>query len=743
MASFEWPPTSGGGVQTYPTLSDFPAASANTGQLAIALDTGDLYESYAGSWQLLATPSDTVTTIGTLDSEGSPSANGATINANALILQSASGTAPGLVNTTTQTFAGQKTFSTGLTGTLTGHATLDVTTASLGTTTEATSAVLTLSGWTDATVGSPTIQVKQSGTSSPGYLSAADWNTFNGKQAAGSYITALTGDGTASGPGSAVFTLANVNTNTGTFASVTVNAKGLVTAAAALSGDATTSGAALTLASVNSNTGTFASATFNAKGLATAAANLSGDITTTGSAATLATVNSNVGSFTYASITVNGKGLVTAASSGAGPLINPMTTLGDIIYGGASGTPTRLPGNTTTTPEFYTSTGAAGSATAPTLTGSTGSGSVVLATSPTLVTPVLGTPSSGTLTSCTLFSGLTTEGLMYATSSSAATSTAAGTTGQIAMATTSSPPTWATVPGNSSILKSPTVQSFSSVASQTGVVIDVTTTGVTATAGAVYTNNGHSYTLLNSVVSSTGPLFFSGTSLWSGTSFALSSGTGPSNIVASQSFYIHASGTYTLPTSPSPLYIQIELVGAGGGGGGSSSSAANNGASGANGGTTTFGTSLVYAAGGGGGAGSGGGGGGTSTINSPAMTAVAAQGTSGAGGAFGLVNPPGGDGGGSLLYGAPGQGSGGGGGGSNAVGAGSGGQGGGGASGSTAGIGAGGGGAGGYAKAIVSTPSGTYSFSVGTGGQFGSAGTVGFNGGSGASGAVVVTEYYQ
>ena len=35
------------------------------------------------------------------------------------------------------------------------------------------------------------------------------------------------------------------------------------------------------------------------------------------------------------------------------------------------------------------------------LTGSTGSGAFVGATSPTLITPVLGTPSSGTLTNCT------------------------------------------------------------------------------------------------------------------------------------------------------------------------------------------------------------------------------------------------------------------------------------------------------------------------------------------------------
>lgn len=46
-------------------------------------------------------------------------------------------------------------------------------------------------------------------------------------------------------------------------------------------------------------------------------------------------------------------------------LINPMTTLGDTIYGGASGAPTRLAGNTTTTREFLTSAGVAGAATAP------------------------------------------------------------------------------------------------------------------------------------------------------------------------------------------------------------------------------------------------------------------------------------------------------------------------------------------------------------------------------------------
>lgn len=47
-----------------------------------------------------------------------------------------------------------------------------------------------------------------------GALSSTDWSTFNGKQAAGNYITALTGDVTATGPGSVASTIAaNVVTN--------------------------------------------------------------------------------------------------------------------------------------------------------------------------------------------------------------------------------------------------------------------------------------------------------------------------------------------------------------------------------------------------------------------------------------------------------------------------------------------------------------------------------------------------
>lgn len=73
-----------------------------------------------------------------------------------------------------------------------------------------------------------------SGSENP-VTSGGVFTALAGKQAAGNYITALTGDGTATGPGSATFTLATINSNVGTYNNVTVNAKGLITAASNIS----------------------------------------------------------------------------------------------------------------------------------------------------------------------------------------------------------------------------------------------------------------------------------------------------------------------------------------------------------------------------------------------------------------------------------------------------------------------------------------------------------------------------
>ncbi len=71
-------------------------------------------------------------------------------------------------------------------------------------------------------------------------VTSAIQTQLNGKQATGNYITALTGDGTASGPGSVAFTLATVNSNVGSFGNFTVNAKGLITAASTALANGTT-----------------------------------------------------------------------------------------------------------------------------------------------------------------------------------------------------------------------------------------------------------------------------------------------------------------------------------------------------------------------------------------------------------------------------------------------------------------------------------------------------------------------
>lgn len=148
-----------------------------------------------------------------------------------------------------------------------------------------------------------------------------------------SLFPALTGDITTSA-GAVATTLATVNSNVGSFgdsshvAALTVNAKGLVTAAAnvaitpaaigAPSGSGTCSGTNTgDQTSVSGNAGT---ATILAIGrtisitgdLAYTSPSFNGSGNVTG-AGTLATVNSNVG--TFAGITLNGKGLVTAATA--------------------------------------------------------------------------------------------------------------------------------------------------------------------------------------------------------------------------------------------------------------------------------------------------------------------------------------------------------------------------------------------------------------------------------------------
>jgi hypothetical protein len=81
------------------------------------------------------------------------------------------------------------------------------TTPTTGTVTSVTaSAPLSSSGGS-----TPNITISQASGTDDGYLSSADWSTFNSKQPAGNYITALSGEATGSGPGTAAVTLNNAS----------------------------------------------------------------------------------------------------------------------------------------------------------------------------------------------------------------------------------------------------------------------------------------------------------------------------------------------------------------------------------------------------------------------------------------------------------------------------------------------------------------------------------------------------
>lgn len=277
-------------------------------------------------------------------------------------------------------------------GTLTGGATGTGFTVALS-----TSTITGVLGATHGGAGSVTGLLKADGA---GNVSAAAAGTDYA--AAGSYVTSLTGDVTASGPGAAAATLASVGT-AGTYGQVTTDAKGRVTSGT--TADVTHGGTGLTAVTahylpIGNGTLPLTLLAPGTSGLALLSQGASADPaygvlgvsaggtgSTTGSAAQTALGASTVGSAFFG---LANPSAITFPRINADNSVSALTASAfRTAIGAGSGGGDALTANPLSQFASTTSLQLAG-----VISDETGSGALVFGTSPTLVTPALGTPSA-------------------------------------------------------------------------------------------------------------------------------------------------------------------------------------------------------------------------------------------------------------------------------------------------------------------------------------------------------------
>lgn len=200
--SYKWPPSGGGSAywgDSVASQASLPPSGAVNGEIRLTRDTKNLYEWDGATWGLILNSSGEV--VGPSSSvDGEVALFDSTTGK---LLKRATGSGPARL-TSGRLSTGNTALGTEVSGTL------PVANGGTG--------ITALTG-SKALVSASTTTVGESATTATelGYVSgvsSAIQTQLNGKQASGNYVTALTGDVTASGPGSVAATVAAVGGKT-------------------------------------------------------------------------------------------------------------------------------------------------------------------------------------------------------------------------------------------------------------------------------------------------------------------------------------------------------------------------------------------------------------------------------------------------------------------------------------------------------------------------------------------------